>query len=60
MIDRVERLRTWPYSPAHCSDDETQHCYAIVSAFSARVQLGHDQNGGTRASVVLPVLRGLD
>jgi hypothetical protein len=60
VIDDVDRLRSWPYSPAHDCDDVTQHGYAIVSALSARVQLAHDAGGGTRASVVLPVLRALD
>lgn len=60
VVDSCDRLRTWPYSPGDCGDESTLNGYTILSALTARVKLARDISGGTRASVVLPVLRALD
>lgn len=56
VTDRCDRLRTWPYSPGDISAETTQLGYTIVNALSARVVLARDPHGGTRATIVLPVL----
>jgi hypothetical protein len=56
VTDTRDRLRTWPFSPDDTSAVCTHHSFAIVSALSARVHVTRAPGGGTRASVVLPVL----
>jgi hypothetical protein len=56
VVDTCDRLRTWPFSPDDTSEVCTHHSFAIVSALSARVHVTRDGGGGTRASVVLPVV----
>jgi hypothetical protein len=56
VVDTCDRLRTWPFSPDDTSEVCTHHSFAIVSALSARVHVTRDGRGGTRASVVLPVI----
>lgn len=55
VVDRCDRLRTWPYSPEDVSAEATHVGYTIVSALSARVVLAREPGGGTRATVVLPL-----
>jgi hypothetical protein len=59
VTDACERLRTWPFSPTDTAAEMTHHTYAILSALSGRVHLKRDAGGGTRASVPLPVRRGV-
>ena len=59
VIDARERLRSWPFSPDDVAAETTHHGYALLSALTARVHLSRDPAGGTRAQVVLPVLRAL-
>jgi hypothetical protein len=56
VVDACERLRLWPFSTCDSCPETTHHGFTILSALTARVQLAHDPSGGTRASVVLPVL----
>jgi hypothetical protein len=56
VIDACDRLRHWPFSPDDTAEEATHHAFAIVSALCARVHLRRDPDGGTRASVVLPVM----
>jgi len=56
VVDTCDRLRTWPFSPDDTSEVCTHHSFAIVSALSARVHVTRDAGGGTRASVLLPVI----
>jgi anti-sigma regulatory factor (Ser/Thr protein kinase) len=55
VVDSVDRLRSWPFSPEDTSAESTHHAYALISGLTARVHLHRDPSGGTRASVVLPV-----
>ena len=57
VIDAVDRLRSWPFSADDTSAEMTHHAYAVISAFTHRIHVTHDAAGGTRASVVLPVVR---
>ena len=57
VTDACERLRTWPFSPDDTAAETTHHTYAILSALTGRVHLKRDAGGGTRASVLLPVMR---
>jgi hypothetical protein len=57
VIDGSDRLRSWPFSPGDWSAEATHHAYALLSGLGRRVHLGREPGGGTRASVVLPVLR---
>lgn len=57
VIDALERLRTWPFSPGDTSAESTHHAYALISAYTGRIRLARDPSGGTRASVALPVMR---
>lgn len=57
VTDTLDRLRTWPFSPDDTSAESTHHAYALISAFTGRIHVTHDPSGGTRASVVLPVMR---
>jgi hypothetical protein len=57
VIDARERLRSWPFSPDDTSAESTHHAYALISAYTGRIQLTRDPRGGTRASVALPVLK---
>jgi hypothetical protein len=59
VVDACERLRTWPFSPADTAAEMTHHTYAILSALSGRVHLKREAEGGTCASVALPVRRGV-
>ncbi|HEY0614684.1 MAG TPA: hypothetical protein VGC96_08585 [Candidatus Elarobacter sp.] len=56
VIDTRERLRSWPFSPDDTSAETTHHAYALISAYTNRISLARDPSGGTRASVVLPVI----
>jgi hypothetical protein len=56
VVDACDRLRTWPFSPNDTREECTHHAYAIVSALTGRVHVTREPDGGTRASVVLPVL----
>jgi anti-sigma regulatory factor (Ser/Thr protein kinase) len=57
VTDRSDRLRSWPFSPEDWAAETTHHGYALVSRLARRVHLARAPHGGTRASVVLPVLR---
>ncbi len=57
VVDACDRLRHWPFSPDDTAEEQTFHAFAIVSALGGGVQLTRDPEGGTRASVVLPVMR---
>jgi len=57
VIDALDRLRSWPFSPADTSAEATHHAYALISAFTGRIHVTRAKTGGTRASVVLPVMR---
>lgn len=60
VVDSLERLRSWPFSPDDTSAEATHHAYALISAFTGRLHLTRDASGGTRASVALPVRRAQD
>ena len=60
VIDALDRLRSWPFSPDDTSAESTHHAYAVISAFTGRLHVTHDPSGGTRVSVVLPVMRAED
>jgi hypothetical protein len=55
IVDSLDRLRSWPFSPDDTSAEATHHAYALISAFTGRIHVTRDAGGGTRASVVLPV-----
>jgi hypothetical protein len=57
VVDARERLRSWPFSPEDTSAEATHHAYALISAFTGRIHVTRDANGGTRASVALPVTK---
>jgi len=57
VIDACDRLRTWPFSPDDTREESTHHAYAIVARLTGRLHVTRDVDGGTRASVVLPVVR---
>lgn len=57
VIEREDRLRSWPFSRDDMRAETTHHAYALISAFTDRIHLTRDAGGGTRASVVLPVSR---
>ena len=57
VVDTCDRLRSWPFSPDDTSAESTHHAYALISAFTGRIHVTRDAGGGTRASVVLPVMR---
>lgn len=56
VVDACDRLRHWPFSPDDTAEEATHHSFAIVSALSHRVHVTRDADGGTRASIVLPVM----
>jgi hypothetical protein len=56
VVDTCDRLRMWPFSPDDAREECTHHSYAILSAMTGRVHVTRDVDGGTRASVVLPVM----
>src|SRR5947209_9537325 len=59
VVDTAERLRSWPFSAGDPSAETTHHAYALISAFTGRIHVTRDPStSGTRASVVLPVMRG--
>jgi hypothetical protein len=60
VTDRADRLRSWPFSADDHRSETTYHAYALISALSGRIRLNRDESGGTRASVVLPVMRAGD
>ncbi len=60
VVDTCDRLRTWPFSPGDTSEECTHHSFAIVSALTGRVLVTRGAGGGTRASVVLPVMAATD
>ena len=60
VADASDRLRLWPFSPDDPSAEATHHAYALISAFTGRIHVTRAANGGTRASVVLPVMRADD
>ena len=55
VVDRTDRLRTWPFSSEDMRAEATHHGFALISAFTGRTHVTRDAGGGTRASVVLPV-----
>ena len=57
VTDSSDRLRSWPFSPDDWVAESTHHGYALLSAMGRRVHLAREPGGGTRASVVLPVVR---
>ncbi len=57
VVDEADRLRSWPFSSDDTSSETTHHAYALISAYTGRIHLTRDAGGGTRASVVLPVMR---
>lgn len=57
VVDARERLRSWPFSSDDWAAETTHHGFALLRALVARLQLAPEPGGGTRASVVLPVLR---
>jgi len=56
VVDTCDRLRHWPFSADDTTQEATHHAFAIVSALTARVHVTRAEDGGTRASVVLPVM----
>lgn len=60
VVDGADRLRSWPFSPDDHRSEATHHAYALISALSGRIHLTRDESGGTRASVMLPVMRATD
>jgi anti-sigma regulatory factor (Ser/Thr protein kinase) len=56
VVDARERLRSWPFSPEDWIGEATHHGFALLNALVARLHLAREPGGGTRASVVLPVL----
>ena len=57
VVDGADRLRRWPFSADDKRPEATHHAYALISALSGRIHLTRDAGGGTRASVMLPVMR---
>jgi len=57
VIDSHDRLRSWPFSEDDSSAETTHHAYALISAYTGRIHLTRNPGGGTRACVVLPVMR---
>jgi hypothetical protein len=60
VTDSHDRLRAWPFSDDDPSAESTHHAYALISAYTGRIHLTRHPAGGTRASVVLPVMRAED
>jgi hypothetical protein len=60
VIDAHERLRSWPFSDDDPGAETTHHAYALISAYTGRIHLTRNPGGGTRACVVLPVMRAED
>ncbi len=56
VIDGADRLRHWPFSSGDDAAETPYHAYALLSGLGRRVHLAREPGGGTRASVVLPVL----
>ena len=56
VSDAADRLRMWPFSSDDAAEESTHHAYALVRALTGRVHVTRGTNGGTRASVVLPVM----
>lgn len=56
VIDSHDRLRLWPFSDEDPSAESTHHAYALISAYTGRIHLTRNANGGTRTCVVLPVM----
>jgi hypothetical protein len=56
VVDTRDRLRLWPFSDDDPSAENTHHAYALISAYTGRIHVERDAAGGTRASVVLPVM----
>lgn len=57
VTDTSDRLRMWPFSADDSRAESTHHAFAIVRALCDHVRVTRDPDGGTRASVVLPVTR---
>jgi len=60
VVDRSDRLRSWPFSLDDPRSETTHHAYALISAFTGRIRVAREADGRTRASVVLPVMRRAD
>jgi hypothetical protein len=60
VVDRSDRLRSWPFSADDPRSEATHHAYALISAFTGRIHVAREADGRTRASVVLPVMRRED
>ena len=57
VVDESDRLRSWPFSADDQRSEATHHAYALISAYTGRIHVTRDPSGGTRAAVVLPVMR---
>ena len=57
IVDGCDRLHTWPFSPDDTAAETTHHAYAILAALGGGVHVARADGGGTRARVVLPVMR---
>lgn len=57
VIDSCDRLRAWPFSPDDMHAEQTHHAHAVINALGGRIHLSRADGGGTRARVVLPVMR---
>ena len=60
VVDTLDRLRSWPFSDDDPAAEATHHAYALISAYTGRIHLTRNPGGGTRACVVLPVMRADD
>ena len=60
VVDAHDRLRSWPFSEDDPGAETTHHAYALISAYTGRIHLTRAPGGGTRACVVLPVMRAGD
>jgi hypothetical protein len=57
VIERSDRLRSWPFSSHDPRSEATYHAYALISAYTGRIRITREPDGRTHASVVLPVRR---
>jgi hypothetical protein len=57
VVDRSDRLRSWPFSIDDPRSEATYHAYALISAYTGRIRIAREPDGRTRATVVLPVIR---
>jgi hypothetical protein len=57
VVDRSDRLRSWPFSSDDPRSEATYHAYALISAYTGRIHITREPDGRTRATVELPVMR---